>query len=503
MAKRALKSNSHFIGIFTLPDGQSVMGNLQLESADTVLNIYSEKEFKEIEFGACIKGVASTGEHLTLIDCYTLGVGPSGSKDNGIRYHAKIFPHYVTIGGNHIIPDQHQIQSISFTTTDLKTIFHDSDSFGYVYNAKSKLDSILKEQYKNREIKIGELPVLLYFTGKYQISEINTLFGKISISHSPRYTTGGPEGVSIKNRLVVSVEPERPMTIDGALDCIHSMHSFLSMAAGRFQGVTHIHAVTTQLIGDRPDVQVVHPKFPWSASKNSRTAPHPRDVPLDPIQRQAEFSSVLIDWINRHNDWKIARARYLGCLRNNEYGPERLVAAANMFDILPARDTPVTTELLPDLAETRDACIRMFRNHPNTPDRNNAIASLSRLGKPSLPKKVAHRVSIIDAEIGDKLLDLQSVARLSVKTRNYFVHGSSDGFDYQKLEEFVPFLTDTLEFIFSASDFIQAGWDAKRWALSPHFGGHSFARFLREYQPTMTELRKRVPVQSTNATNSG
>jgi len=181
----------------------------------------------------------------------------------------------------------------------------------------------------------------------------------------------------------------------------------------------------------------------------------------------------------------------LGCMRKaNKYSPERLVAAANMFDILPTEALPSAFDLPDELAATRDECSARFRMHPAGVDRNSALSALGRLGKPSLPKKVAHRVAIIDSQLGELFPELQFVTSIAVRCRNFFVHGSSTDFDYQKIEPFVPFLTDALEFVFAASDFIDAGWDAKRREASLDGTGHSFARFRAGYDIQLTKLQQ-------------
>ena len=76
-----------------------------------------------------------------------------------------------------------------------------------------------------------------------------------------------------------------------------------------------------------------------------------------------------------------------------------------------------------------------------------------------------------------------------MKCRNFLVHGSSGDIDYAKVERMVPFLTDALEFIFAASDFIEAGWDAERWVSKSGGWGHNFARFRSEYDQALTLLR--------------
>ncbi|HET7787277.1 MAG TPA: HEPN domain-containing protein [Myxococcales bacterium] len=175
--------------------------------------------------------------------------------------------------------------------------------------------------------------------------------------------------------------------------------------------------------------------------------------------------------------------------KENKYDTDRLVAAANLFDILPEDAVPRLTGLPEALKATRNECAKLLREHPQSIDRDGALSALGRLGQPSLPKKVAHRAAIVEAKLGSRFSDLQRVAKLAVKVRNYFVHGSGE-IEYPRVEPFVAFLTDALEFIFAASDFIQAGWDAQRWNSEPHGSGHTFCRFRGEYDVALFELRR-------------
>jgi len=52
------------------------------------------------------------------------------------------------------------------------------------------------------------------------------------------------------------------------------------------------------------------------------------------------------------------------------------------------------------------------------------------------------------------------------------------------------FLTDTLEFVFAASDLIEAGWDPAQWNAEPKGWGHSFARFRAGYGLTLRQLQQ-------------
>lgn len=483
---------TRFLGTYTLPSGNSVIGDLRLKGSSTLLRLHSDEFLAPVETACWVKGTAYSGERLTLIDCLSSRMGHTTSKDAPNRYHADVFPHYVAVGKCHLEPGQSCISAIHFTTTDLTTLFYDFDAFGHVTDAKPIIDVVLQERRQMRPVEAGEWPHVFYFTGKDCIAEVPTAIGKVSVRHQPRYSMGGPTGVFIKNRIVVSIEPEQPVTFHDSIDRMYQVACFLSMAAGRIQGVDHVHVTTTEVTDGIPPLLTIFPSYRWKArDKSEQHRPHPGDVPLDPIRDRAEFDAVLADWISRHSGWRVARFRYLECMgRANKYGPDRLVAAANMFDILPSDAVPLAAGLPDDLATTRDVCAEMFRKHPPGIDRDSALSALGRLGRPSLPKKVAHQARIVESRLGGRLPDLPFVASVAVKCRNFFVHGSSGDIDYPKVEPLVPFLTDALEFIFGASDFIEGGWDAQRWNSEAHGWGHSFARFRSEYDVAVADLRR-------------
>lgn len=486
------KRTNNFLGMYQLPGGQSVVGELQLNGATTSLKLHSDVFLARVEEAAYIEGVTYSGECVTLIDCLTHGVAQSTSRDGATRYSAEVFPHYVAVGRHHIRTEERCVKAIHFTATDLETLFYDFDAFSTVIDSKSIIDVVLRERRQIRPVETGETPRVLYFTGKDCIANVSTAIGRIAVHHRPFFSCGGPSGVFLKNRIVVTVAPDQPVSFIDAVDRMHDVTTFLSMAAGRTQGLKHIHISTTESTDSTPIFLNIYPSFRWKRSdKGKQHKPHPGNVPLDPIRNRSEFDAVLFDWIGRQNNWRPARIRYLECMRKaNIYGPERLVAAANMFDILPTDALPSALDLPSELAATRDECSARFRVHPDGVDRNSALSALGRLGKPSLPKKVAHRVAIIDSKMGELFPELQFVTSIAVRCRNFFVHGSSTDFDYQKIEPFVPFLTDALEFVFAASDFIDAGWDAERREASLHGRGHSFARFRAGYDIRLAELRR-------------
>lgn len=450
-----------------------------------------------IGFNSChpsIEGVAYTGEHLTLIDCTRTAMVSGGKPDGPRRYSASVSPNYVAVGTQHFDPTQPLIRRIYFSTTDLDEIFFDFHAFGLVDDSKGFVDRMLKELAEERAKEVGEHPMVAYFTGRHRIAEVQTAIGKICASHNIRHNFGGPSGVYLKNTISVSIEPSTPLTFDDAMQALADLGLFLSVVAGRSQGIRQIHIQLPSDEASGSHWPRVHMSFPWKVrGASDRYRPHQADVPLDPVQRPKEFSAVLSNWMQRQDAWRVARNQYLSCLRKtNLYGSDRLVAAANMFDLLPKEAVPADTSLPADLAKVRDECAAKFKALPDSVERNSALAALGRLGTPFLTKKVAHRIAMIEPTLGTVFPDLAWVAGLAIKCRNVFVHGPSSGFDIEKMERFSPFFTDALEFIFAASDLIEAGWDANRWKKSSYVGRHSFSSFRAGYAAELAELKQAI-----------
>lgn len=490
MGKNA--DQSRIIGDFTLPDGQCRVGHLHINGEETLLKIHSDQKIYLQENSCTVTGTSYSGDHITLINCFSPSSGTRSFKNEKSRHHIDIFPHYIAIGRGHLSPNENTVKKIHFSTIDISTLFYDFDAFNHVIDSQSVIDVILQQNRKIRPIETGEYPEVMYFTGKFNIISIDTPSGRVTVDHRPRSGMGGPDGVYIKNRITITYEPKQPIDFQSALNRASVISHFLSSVAGRTQGIKDIEITTTELINGQSLVLSVEPSYKEKdGSEIEQHRPHPGDIPLDPIQHKAEFEEVFINWITKHETWRPARQRYIDCMRKeNRYSADRLVAAANMFDILPSDATPNTNAISPEMEAARKACIDILRNTPQSIDRNAALSALGRLGQPSLPKKVKHRIAVIANKLPGRFTELELVAGVAVKCRNYFVHGSLDGIEYSDIEKFLPFLTNSLEFIFLASDFIDSGWDAPRWFSEPHGGGHSFCRFTAEYQFCAPELQR-------------
>lgn len=114
------------------------------------------------------------------------------------------------------------------------------------------------------------------------------------------------------------------------------------------------------------------------------------------------------------------------------------------------------------------------------------LGALARVGSWTLKQRIRQRVSRVTARVGELLPDIAEATDEAVNYRNMYVHGTPARID---CEELVPFLTRTLEFVFGASDLVDAGWDIESWAERGRYGRHPFGQYLREYEGSLAMLR--------------
>jgi hypothetical protein len=115
-----------------------------------------------------------------------------------------------------------------------------------------------------------------------------------------------------------------------------------------------------------------------------------------------------------------------------------------------------------------------------------------------LKHKIRHRARITLEPCGDRFPELLLVTDEAVNCRNYYVHGSSQAFDYDRNFDAVVFFTDTLEFVFATSELIEAGWDMKAWIAHGTSMTHPFGRYWGTYRDRLRALKAVMPVESAN-----
>lgn len=478
------------LGTFEL-NTQEAFGELNLKGPATSLQLRYAHPITAIESLSSVYGSLHDLRKVSCLKCAFGGQGHAWKPEEKPYSFVNATPHYVVIGHKHFDLDQDSVRSISFAVDDICQIFDDFDAFGILYDPAVPIESLIPKETGGRSVPVGPKPQIAYFAGRTKIISVSLPGMKLEVNHWPHHQMGRASGISMRSAIMVTLAFDNAVTLLDCLDSVRSVARFLSMIAGRKQGVGKTSfSMSNDNAGDRP--LELHLTFPPEGPQKallSGERPDWFDMPLDPIRRQAEFIAVAKHWFSRNDSWKAARARYQGCLdKENLFDVDRLIAAANMFDILPESAVPISVDISPELTSAKEQCRMIMKSQAASIDRDSVLNSLGRMGKLSLPKKVLYRSDMVSRRLGHRFPQLSEVIKIAVQLRNHYVHGSSNDFNYLRVSPHSAFLTSCLEFVFVASDLIEAGWDAAEWNSRLHTSRHWFIRFRAEYETDMTNL---------------
>lgn len=479
-------------GTFTLSSGKDVYGELTLRGRNTSLYLQDRDSFdRDAISGQCVKGILHDLTKVTLLQCI-----PSSFKrqvQHGYTI-ASIFPHYVVHGNHHIDPDEKKIIAVHFVVDDATILFYDIAAFGSLKDARPFIEQIVHANGFKGEITTGPDPQILYFTGKREIFAVDTVLGRVSASHNPSYTFGGPKGVWLENHIFVTIDFREAVTFKDTIDRLSALLRYIAMLVGRQQNLIELNIDIESDDERQASLQVYWSMTPKREPSYEEERPHPRDILINAIRQPVVFSSVLHSWLERQQVWHDARLVFFGSFTKQHYGNDRLIRSANMFDILPSSAVPPDIELSDELKHAKEDCRTIFKNLPLSLERESVLNALGRVGKSALKHKIRHRGQFLINAIGKRLPDLFTVIDEAVNCRNYYVHGNNKpSFDYSRNFETVFFFTDTLEFVFATSDLIEAGWDVKGWTkgIETMFY-HPFAKYLNNYTKNLQTLKNLI-----------
>jgi hypothetical protein len=478
-------------GLFKVSSDVEVPGELSLKGGATSLDLYSTSFFNTHSSKDMV-GTFHDRSKVSLIDCITMSGLGSGTRGDEHYFFSSIFPHFALFGDEHISSSDRKIVEVSFAVDDAPTVFYDFDAFGSVINARPHMERIAEIKESGRTIEIGEHPLLFYFTGKHDIFSVDTVLGKVTATHGISYTFPGPEGIHVQNTIRLNITFSAERTVDETIAAVIDTLRFMEVIAGRPQNIVELVFRLAAPADERPRTLDAYWCVPPRREKdNESRKPHPGDLPLQAGIAPEKFATVMASWLERHDEWRNARARYAtASAYQNRYNTDRLVGAANMFDIMPASAYPAFVELSSTLKVARDASRQAFRGLPASSERDSVLNALGRIGKPTLKRKIRSRVKLITDTVGTKFPDLDLVTDQAVDCRNFFVHGTPGIFNYEVHANQATFFTDTLEFVFAASDLIDAGWDITEWIERGTTMSHPFGRYHVDYAERLTALKK-------------
>lgn len=301
---------------------------------------------------------------------------------------------------------------------------------------------------------------------------------------------GTAAGIGFKNEVTANIEFAEPKTLSATIRSLYTLHGLFELSLGRRQPYRWIELeLTHRMKVDHHDVYQTARLY-WSLSNervNDDSKPHPVDILLAPDRRPDEFTKVVAGWMDSAATMGDPRERFATAFFG-PYGINRIVGAANMFDLLPESYAPKKQEPEAALTAAVEQCRKIFKVLPDSFAKQSVLSALGRVGIASLRDRVYSRADKIMVTVGDKLPGLYLPCNHAILARNHYVHGSEASFDYQEHFTEFEFITDTLEFIFATSDLLDLGWDLKGWMDEGKCMTHAFGAYIVNYAGNMRLL---------------
>ena len=468
-------STSRLLGNFFVNENTTLSGLLTVsEEEGTTLYLWDDDNIiNHNEISTTISGRLHNNLTVTLIQCQSGRPGVRYGTRFGTTSTVTIIPQYVVYGPDTLVFRSRNIRRVTFRPDDMNVLFNDRIAFSY--DCLPSYDA----------------PVAAHYSGKSEIFHATTIIGSVSarrrIIHSyPIFDVS--DGVSISTTVYAVIE--FPELIDLA-ECIRRLfllRIFFSIVVGRPQNVVEMKMQVSVDGGDDSEYEVDSRLF----RMYKKDSPDRTDLILgrllDASSDEQGFSRILTNWLSRGSDWGEARKRYHYCIaRGSAYDEDRLIAAANLFDLLPSSvfqaNPSVPEHILVAVQEFRAVLQGLRQDHGEQCEvLNGLLSALGRINRLTLKQKVRTRARCILERLDTQFPEFERVINKAVDGRNRYVHGTPIRLMVGGNEaNLMVFFTKSLEFIFGVSDLIDAGWDVAGWYNRKLPGRHPFADYAFSY----------------------
>ncbi|WDH51188.1 hypothetical protein PUP75_19825 [Pseudomonas chlororaphis] len=472
-----MQPSTKLFSCFTI-DKNQFLGEFVLDGEDTKLHLSSRNQIPYNPEPHTLFGESLDHHKLSLYECVGYEPVPEGVYPNPV-FKREVFPHFALIGTRHFAWGEQAFTSVSFKADDLGLLFSRRGTFGSAWLNPQKLAEVLDTTLTATNTELGDSPAIFYFTGRRSPDPINLKIGAFTTEIIFTGNVSNITGISCPAETIATLTYQAPKALDEIIDDVTSILDFIATVTGRHQGVRDITAVSTH---DSSSAIVDKTSVHWSLAPSSvESSPsNHRDLPITPDINEEDFNKVFSNWIQRHDDWATARSRILRWQKHSHiYDENRLIAAANAFDILPDSTYPEVGKLSEETSLKKDRCKEIIMELKHGNERSQILGTLNFWGS-KLLDKLLHKSKIVQESFNQQFQDLDEVLKIALKARNFYVHGSDYG--HKHYDHLTAFLTDTLEFVFVASDLIECGWNASRWSERGPSFGHPMARFFYSYK---------------------
>ena len=476
-------------GTFSVPPDQQANGSLTLAGRESNLQLWSDCPL-DIYTDATITGVLDNLTKVSLIGCNVRNEGHVG-KGAQIRYKYLISPQCILFGGRHTSKSDRVVREISFVLEHAAALFHDSDAYGTIFNNSVATAMVANVHNPKLPTEVEDSNWISYYTGKKSVFITDTVIGRVSANHTPVFTMGNDHDHGLEKVTELSIKFDEPLTVIESLHRMGRVLQFFDLVVGCTQNVSSISVHTGF---DDPSHSLEMYAIGYAGKHSSRQERQRgrilrTTVLIHPVYDSREFANVLRAWLERDGEWRTARIRLAHDWGKRLYPYNRMIAAANVFDLLPNGVYGSKPALASELSVAVDASNKIFRSLPQSEERDDILGYLGRVGGWRLKRKIFSRAKIICDSIGQVLPDFGTVIGEAVNLRNHYVHGSPTRIRSDQRLRLLLFLTNSLEFIFFASDFIDAGWNIADWCNEGRPIGHPFHYYLIHYNEDLKMLK--------------
>lgn len=481
-----LSKQSSQSGVFAISPDQKANGTVTLAGRSTSLYVWSEVPL-DISSSRTITGILDDLTKVSLIGCRIRSQGHTG-KEGQIHYKCLFSPQCVIFGSRYFSSNENDVRQVSFTLEHAVALFNDTDAYGTIFNNPEAVERLAQIENPGRSISVEDWNWASYYTGKKTVFFSDTTIGRVSADHSPVFSVGVASNSGLTKKTYINIKFAEPLTVLESLNRMGRVLQFIDLMVGHSQGVSEINIHTGF---DHPShiADVYSPSYAEYPTSQERDEPGFHTILIDPVHNADSFASVLRVWLERDLKWRAARMRLSRVWGESVYNYDRIIAAANVFDLLPGEVYGSNTALPEDLVDTIQEVRNIFRRLPESDERNDMLRYLGRIGDWRLRRKIRHRAKSITNTIGNLVPEIDIVIKEAVILRNFYVHGTPSRLDSDRQLELLSFLCNSLEFIFFASDLVDVGWDISDWCRKPKPLGHPFHDYLASYQENLSKLK--------------
>lgn len=495
-----MANKSKYNGLF-FPDGGNGSGHLWFSGSRSSAGLRLAGEFHHLTTNQSdIYGTLVNGVHASLHQCVPLSTSFHGGQTRSVEL--KIFPHYIVTGYKYLRPSDAIIAELSYSFSGGALLCAYGKTFDIIHPEADELKALIAaddrriaEYFPDEELKpeprrapIGENPLIAFFNGTYEIAQASIPNATVTISNAVGCRSPTANGAGLANTIVHSIKFKAGVTLSEAMAALRNLHKFYELLLGYRQKYKTIELSLT----DTDEVVRSPMRVHWSKGNSrtvaKKTAVHPADIPVLATLDRKMFEGMLSGWMESMPEMAPSRLRLLDGMMSNLYSYDRIIGAANVFDLLPSGRTPKQEDISEELSAKLVAARSSFRESPPTAVRDSVLSALGRAGKPTLRSKILSRAAVVNGAFGDRFKNIELACHQAVLCRNHYVHGSDAGFNYEDDFQSFAFITDTLEFVFSASDLIDCGWDVTNYCKDGGTASHPFHRYMVGYEVNMLAL---------------